>query len=71
MSLKAFHVFFVIVSVLCALGFGAWAVADYMRTGKGSVLALGILLILFVALNEKKRILLTMREIYDQVRQWE
>jgi hypothetical protein len=35
------------------------------------MLALGILLILFVALNEKKRILLTMREIYDQVRQWE
>ncbi len=43
MSLKAFHVFFVIVSVLCALGFGAWSVADYQRTGKGSVLLLGIL----------------------------
>jgi hypothetical protein len=42
MSLKAFHVFFVIVSVLCALGFGAWSVADYQRTGKGAVLALGI-----------------------------
>ena len=40
MSLKAFHVFFVIVSVLCALGFGAWAVGDYMRTGKGSVMAM-------------------------------
>jgi hypothetical protein len=43
MSLKAFHVFFVIVSVLCALGFGAWAVGDYMRTGNGTVLVLGIL----------------------------
>jgi hypothetical protein len=43
MSLKAFHVFFVIVSVLCALGFGAWAIADYTRTGQGSVLVLGIL----------------------------
>ena len=42
MSLKAFHVFFVIVSTLCALGFGAWAVAEYTRTGHGSVLALGI-----------------------------
>jgi hypothetical protein len=42
MSLKAFHVFFVIVSILTALGFGAWSVADYQRTGKGSVLALGI-----------------------------
>ncbi len=43
MSLKAFHVFFVIVSVLCALGFGGWSVADYQRTGHGSVLLLGIL----------------------------
>ena len=43
MSLKAFHVFFVIVSVLCALGFGAWSIADYARTGRGSVLTLGIL----------------------------
>ena len=43
MSLKSFHVVFVIVSVLCALGFGAWAVADYQRTGKGGVLALGVL----------------------------
>jgi hypothetical protein len=42
-SLKAFHVFFVIVSVLCALGFGAWAVSDYLRTGKGGVLAMGVL----------------------------
>jgi uncharacterized membrane protein YcjF (UPF0283 family) len=43
MSLKAFHVFFVIVSVLCALGFGGWAVADYARTGRPGVLALAIL----------------------------
>ena len=41
MSLKAFHVFFVCVSVLCALGFGAWSVADYLRTGSNSVLLLG------------------------------
>ena len=43
MSLKTFHVFFVIVSVLCALGFGAWAVGDYLRTGRSGVLALAIL----------------------------
>jgi hypothetical protein len=43
MSLKGFHVFFVVVSVLFALGFGAWAIAEYARTGQGSVLALGIL----------------------------
>lgn len=43
MSLKAFHVFFVSVSVLGALGFGAWAVADYQRTGKGSFVILAVL----------------------------
>lgn len=43
MSLKAFHVVFVALSVLCALGFGAWSVAEYLRSGHGSVLALGIL----------------------------
>jgi tetratricopeptide (TPR) repeat protein len=35
------------------------------------MLALGILLILFVALNEKKRIVPTMREYFDHARQWE
>src|SRR5207253_5482844 len=43
MSLKAFHIFFVIVSTLCALGFGAWAIGDYLRTGNTGVLALGVL----------------------------
>ena len=43
MSLKAFHVFFVVLSVLCALGFGAWAVFDYRRTGSGGTLVLGVL----------------------------
>jgi len=43
MSLKAFHVFFVIVSVLCAVVFGAWSVADYARAGRGSALLLGII----------------------------
>ena len=43
MSLKAFHVFFVALSVLCALLFGAWSVVDYQRTGRGGILALGVL----------------------------
>jgi hypothetical protein len=42
MSLKAFHVFFVAVATLCALGFGAWAIWDYQRTGAGGTLAMGI-----------------------------
>lgn len=35
------------------------------------MLALGLLLILFVALNEKKRIVVTMRDYFEDVRQWE
>jgi hypothetical protein len=42
-SLKAFHLFFVIVSTLCALGFGAWAIGEYLRTGSTGVLILGVL----------------------------
>jgi hypothetical protein len=35
------------------------------------MLALGIAIILFVALNEKKRIVLTLRQYYEQARLWE
>ena len=42
MSLKAFHVFFVCICVLFSLGFGAWAVADYLRTGSSGSIALAI-----------------------------
>ena len=37
----------------------------------GVMLSLGVALILFVALNEKKRIVATMREYYDRARSWE
>jgi hypothetical protein len=37
----------------------------------GIMLALGITLVLFVALNEKKQIVRTMRAYYEQARQWE
>ncbi len=43
MSLKAFHVFFVSLSVLCALGFGGWSIVDWHRTGSGGTLLLGVL----------------------------
>ena len=42
MSLKAFHIFFVVVSTLCVLFFGAWGVWDYGRTGRTVNLAMGI-----------------------------
>ena len=42
MSLKAFHIFFIIVSTLLALGFGVWAVDDFGRSGSWVHLALGV-----------------------------
>ncbi len=42
MSLKAFHIFFIIVSTLLALGFGVWAVDDFGRSGSWVNLSLGI-----------------------------
>jgi hypothetical protein len=42
MSLKAFHIFFITVSTLLALGFGFWAVDDFGRSGSWVHLALGV-----------------------------
>jgi hypothetical protein len=41
-SLKAFHVFFIVVSTLCSLMLGAWGVVEHSRSGKGGALLLGI-----------------------------
>jgi hypothetical protein len=38
MSLKAFHVIFIAVSMLLAAGFGVWAIRDYRATGDVSTL---------------------------------
>ncbi len=42
MSLKAFHIFFIIVSTLLALGFGYWAIDAFGRSGSGVYLTLGV-----------------------------
>ncbi len=42
MSLKAFHIFFIVVSVALCLGFGFWATQDFARSGSGVHLALGV-----------------------------
>ena len=42
MSLKAVHIFFVSVSILLTLGFGLWAVRDYLVSGNGMNLAMGL-----------------------------
>ncbi len=42
MSLKTFHIFFIILSTLLAVAFGVWAVDDYGRSRSGIHLALGV-----------------------------
>jgi hypothetical protein len=44
---------------------------DYAFAKWAIMLALGMSLFLFVALNEKKRILETLGDYYQRVRQWE
>ncbi len=41
MSLKAFHIFFIILSTLLAVAFGVWAIDDFGRSGSLVHLALG------------------------------
>jgi hypothetical protein len=41
-SLKAFHVFFIVVSTLCALILGVWGVMEHSRSGNGGALFIGI-----------------------------
>lgn len=42
MSLKAFHIVFVVVSTLLAAGFGAWAIREFRTDGSTSTLVIGI-----------------------------
>ncbi len=42
MSLKAFHIFFIVLSTLLAVAFGVWAVDDFGRSGSWVSLTLGV-----------------------------
>ncbi len=42
MSLKAFHIVFVIASTLLAFGFGAWEIQNYFAVGEKQSLVLGV-----------------------------
>lgn len=42
MSLKAFHLVFVASSAILGLGFGAWAIADYRKSGNTGSLCWGV-----------------------------
>ena len=42
MSLKAFHIFFIVVSTVFAVGFGVWATRDYAESGNWVNLTMGL-----------------------------
>ncbi len=42
MSLKAFHIFFIVVSMALCIGLGVWGAQDFARSGNGVHLALGL-----------------------------
>ncbi len=46
MSLKAFHIFFIIISILLAIGFAAWEVNSYLLNGNVWQLLGGIVAVL-------------------------
>jgi hypothetical protein len=46
MSLKAFHIVFVVASILLAFFFGAWLMHDYFATREVAELVVGILSVL-------------------------
>ena len=43
MSLKTFHIVFVVFSTILAIGFGWWAIRDYQRTGEAASMVFGVL----------------------------
>ena len=43
MSLKAFHLVFIILSIMFTLMFGVWGVANHGSSGKTAELVMGIL----------------------------
>ncbi len=42
MSLKAFHIVFIVLSTALALGLGAWAMRDFAQSGSWVYLSLGV-----------------------------
>ncbi|HUJ10407.1 MAG TPA: hypothetical protein VL171_10300 [Verrucomicrobiae bacterium] len=61
MSLKAFHIFFITISVLLCLGFGAWCLNSEYAHGRTAYavagyisFALGVVLVLYEIMFLKK-----------------
>jgi hypothetical protein len=43
MSLKAFHLFFIAVSIVCAFGFTAWCVKEFMVQPDSNQIVMAVL----------------------------
>ena len=65
MSLKAFHVFFIALSILLSIGVGSWGISNYLASGAWGSLALGIVFCLTAPglLVYGRRFLKKMKEI--------
>ena len=42
MSLKTFHIFFIVMSIALCVGVGIWTTQDFARSGSWASLALGV-----------------------------
>ena len=64
-SLKAFHIFFIAASIVLSIGLASWGVRDYLSSGAGGSLALGIVFFVtgFLLLVYGRRFLKKMKEI--------
>lgn len=47
MSLKAFHIVFVVASVLLSAGVGVWAIAEFAQVGATWLIVLGVAALAF------------------------
>jgi len=43
MSLKAFHIFFISLSILLSVGLASWGISSFVSQGSPGALALGVL----------------------------
>ena len=65
MSLKAFHIFFISLSILLSVGLAGWGVSSYGSEGNSGALVLGVLFFLtgFALLVYGRSFLRKMKEI--------
>jgi hypothetical protein len=64
-SLKAFHILFIALSIVLSVGLGTWGIREYMASASGGALALGVVFFVtgFLLLLYGRGFLRKMREI--------